>query len=103
MTRRKRQAVKEPYGLKVQGNIRIFRKDKVVEVQGKDIEFSDLWFNVSTKISDDEYENKSMKVIINKEFEMPDNNTIIKITDAWFMLSGQGEYQRITLYVNEWE
>lgn len=103
MSRKRRTKSKVNYGLQATGTIRIFRKDRVVEVQNTDVTFTDTWFNVSTKISDGEYDNVSMKIIFAKDDDKPDNNELITIKDSWFMLNGQGEYQKIALFVKDWD
>lgn len=102
MTVKKRKP-KVPYGLKVTGVIRVFAKEKTVKVQGVETQIVDTWFNVSNKIDEGKYENKSMKIFFNHQIGIPENNTEVEIIDSWFMLTGQGEYQQISLYVKEWE
>lgn len=92
------------YGLNVEGKIRVFRKDK--EVQGKNkkkYQITDVWFNVSEKQEDDSYINKSMNLFFGKDMDKPENNTNILIKDAFFILSGSGDYTRIALFVKDYE
>lgn len=91
------------YGLKVNGTIRVFSKTK--EVQGtnkKKYSITDFWFNVSEKNEDGTYFNKSMNLIFSKDADKPLNNQVIQIDEASFMITGDGDYRRISLYVKSW-
>ena len=94
----------QQYGLQLVGNVRVFRKDR--EVQNPETmakyKVSNLWFNVSQKLNDGTYDNVSMNLIFPKDQPKPDNNTIITITEAFPMISGQGQYKRIVFYVKSW-
>jgi hypothetical protein len=91
------------YGLTVMGNIRVFRKDKEIQGQNKKTyDIHDVWFNVSEKQEDGSYFNQSMNLIFKKGLELPANNTVITIVSAFPMITGNGKYKRISLYVENW-
>lgn len=92
------------YGLSVMGNIRVFRKDK--EIQGnnkKKFTVTDVWFNVSEKEENGEWFNLSMNLIFKKDLEKPENNSVINIISARPMITGNGKYRKISLYVEAWQ
>jgi len=92
------------YGLHVHGKIRVFRKDK--EIQGnnkKTFTINDVWFNVSEQNEDGSYFNKSMNLIFKKGLDLPENNSVIVIGEAFPLITGNGDYRKIALYVGSWE
>lgn len=92
------------YGLNVLGNIRVFTKSKTIKGQGKKkYNVTDVWFNVSEKQDDGSYINKSMNIIQKKGSFIPSNNTVINIVSGRLMLTGSGDYTRISLFVEQWE
>lgn len=93
------------YGLTVFGNIRVFTKTKEIQAQGskKKYTITDVWFNVSEKEEDDSYFNRSMNLIFKKGSFIPNNNTVINILSAFPMITGNGDYRKIALYVEEWK
>jgi hypothetical protein len=92
------------YGLVVMGKIRVFRKDKQVKGNNKKTyDITDVWFNVSEQEDDGTYFNKSMNMIFKKDLDKPENNRVIKVQEAFPMITGNGEYRRISLYVGAWE
>jgi hypothetical protein len=51
------------YGLTVNGNIRVFRKDKQITGKNKkSYDITDVWSNVSEKNEDETYFNRSMNL-----------------------------------------
>jgi hypothetical protein len=92
------------YGLSVMGNIRVFRKDKEIQGNGKKtFTVSDVWFNVSEKEEDGSYFNKSMNLIFKRELENPLNNQVINILSAFPIITGSGDYRKIALSVEAYE
>lgn len=92
------------YGLTITGNIRVFRKDKQIQGRNKKTyDITDVWFNVSEKNVDGSFFNKSMSLIFKKDLAKPENNQVINIISAFPMLTGDGDYHRISLYVESWE
>jgi hypothetical protein len=91
------------YGLSVMGNIRVFRKDKEITGKGrKTFTVSDVWINISEKEDNGGYYNKSMNLIFKRDAERPENNTVINIVSAFPIITGDGNYRRIALFVEEW-
>lgn len=94
----------QKYGLEVTGKIRVFRKDKTITGNNKkQYVIKDVWYNVSEKNEDGTYFNRSMNMIFKKGLELPENNTTIYIYNAFPMITGNGDYRRIALYVGAWE
>jgi hypothetical protein len=92
------------YGLQVVGKIRVFRKDKQVKGKNKKTyDITDVWFNVSEQEEDGTYFNKSMNMIFKRGLDIPENNKVIEIFEAFPMITGNGEYRKIALYVGGWE
>lgn len=92
------------YGLSIMGNVRVFRKDKEIQGNGKKtFTVTDVWFNVSEKDESGGYINQSMNLIFKKDVEKPANNTVINIISAFPILTGSGKYTRIALFVQDWE
>jgi hypothetical protein len=91
------------YGLTITGNIRVFRKDKVVEGQNKKkYDIHDVWFNVSEKDENEQWFNLSTNLIFKRGLELPENNQVINILSAFPMVTGKGNYRKIALYVEAW-
>ena len=92
------------YGLNVQGNIRVFRKDKDIEGKGKKtFTITDVWFNVSEKEESGEWFNRSMNLLFKKGLDVPENNSVISIKNSFPVITGNGDYRKIALMVTEWE
>lgn len=91
------------YGLQVVGKIRVFRKDKEIKGKGKkSFTITDVWFNVSEQEEDGSYFNKAMNLIFKRDTEKPENNSVIEIYEAYPMITGDGDYRRISIYVAAW-
>lgn len=90
-------------GLQAFGIIRVFQKTKKVKVKGKNVEITDFWTNVSRKDENGEYINKSIGVFFGKDAEKPEENGLIDVTEAWFFITGNEGYERISLFISEWE
>jgi hypothetical protein len=91
------------YGLTINGNIRVFRKDKVITGKNKkSYDITDVWFNVSEKNEDETYFNRSMNLIFKRGIELPSNNQVISILSAFPMITGNGDYRKIAFYVEAW-
>ena len=94
---------KTKYGLTVEGVVRVFRKDKEIEGKNKKkFTITDVWFNVSEREENGDYFNKPMNLIFKRDLDYPDNNTTIKIK-GFPIITGNGEYRRIAILVQEWE
>ena len=93
------------YGLKITGNVRVFCKTKKVENKEKKISYdvTDYWINVSEKMDDGTYDNKSINLFFKRGEPVPTNNTIMSIYDAWFFLTGSGKYKKVSIFVKDWD
>lgn len=92
------------YGLSVMGNIRVFRKDKVIQGANKiKYDVTDVWFNVSEKLEDGTYYNQSMNLIFKRGADKPESNQVINIISAFPMITGNGNYKKISLFVEDWQ
>ena len=89
------------YGLNVEGNVRIFRKDKEIKNGKKTFIVTDVWFNVSEKEEDGSYFNKSMNLIFKKGLDKPTNNEVITIK-GFPIITGEGNYRKIAIMVMDW-
>lgn len=94
---------KEQYGLNILGKIRVFRKDKTIQGNGKKtFAITDVWFNVSEQEEDGSYFNKSTNLLFKKGLDYPENNTVIQLTGLP-VITGTGEYRRIAYMVTDWK
>lgn len=94
---------KEQYGLNILGKIRVFRKDKTIQGNGKKtFAITDVWFNVSEQEEDGSYFNKSTNLLFKKGLDYPENNTVIQLT-GFPVITGTGEYRRIAYMVTDWK
>lgn len=94
------------YGLKITGTVRVFAKDRVIPAKKKgekNYTITDHWFNVSRKDDAGNYENKSVKLLFQKDLEVPENNCLITISDSFFVLNGSGEYAKAAILVMEYD
>jgi hypothetical protein len=92
------------YGLTIMGNIRVFRKDK--EITGKNkksYEIHDVWFNVSEKEENGNYFNRSMNLLFKRGLALPESNQVINIVSAFPVITGNGDYRKIALMVEDWQ
>lgn len=92
------------YGLTLSGTIRVFRKDK--EIKGKNrkvFTITDVWFNTSEQDENGEWFNISTNLIFSRGAELPKNNSLIEIKEAYPMISGAGDYRKLVFYVADWE
>lgn len=89
------------YGLNIEGNVRVFRKDKEIKNGKKTFIVTDVWFNVSEKEEDGTFFNKSMNLIFKKGLDKPQNNEVITLR-AFPVITGEGKYRKIALMVMDW-
>lgn len=91
------------YGLKLTGNIRVFRKDKEIKGQGKKtFTITDVWYNISEKEENGDFFNISTNLLFKKDLDKPQNNTVIEIKEAFPIITGDGKYRRIAMMVMDW-
>lgn len=92
------------YGLQVVGKIRVFRKDKDIKGNNnKTFTVTDVWFNVSEKEQNGDWFNRSMNMIFPRNSEKPENNRIINVYKSNPMITGNGDYRKISLFVEQWD
>jgi hypothetical protein len=92
------------YGLTLSGTIRVFRKDKDIDGKnGKVFTVTDVWFNTSEKDENGEWFNISTNLIFPRRSDLPENNTVIEIKEAYPMVTGSGKYRKMVFYVKGWE
>lgn len=102
--RKGKEENKIKYGLELGGFIRVFSKTKnITSKKGKSFEITEYWYNVSKKDENDKWVNKSMRVFFPKDMDRPENNSLIFVEEANLFLSGNEGYERISLYVKEWD
>lgn len=90
------------YGLTFEGNIRVFTKEKEIKGANKAVyKVTDVWFNVSEQEENGQYFNRSMNLIFKRDAEKPESNKIIHVK-GFPIITGNGEYRRIALFVQEW-
>lgn len=103
-----KQAVKKtetrPYGLSVFGLTRIFVNEvDIKKGKNKGGSFLSCSLSISRKNEEGEYTNLYMPVYFSKEIECPQETAVIDITSAFFMVSGKEGYEKISLYVKDYE
>lgn len=92
------------YGLTLAGNIRVFRKDKEIQGNGKKtFTITDVWFNTSEKEENGNYINVSTNLLFKKDMDKPENNTVINIKEAFPVVTGDGKFRRVAYMVMDWE
>ncbi len=99
----KKSKEKIKVGLQTFGVIRVFVKEKEIRVKGKKLEITEYWTNVSKQFEDESWVNKSFPIYFRKDGPKPEESKLIDISEAWFFLSGNPGYERITLYVNQYD
>lgn len=93
----------QKYGLQLTGIVRVFRKDKDIDGKnGKVFTVTDVWFNTSEKDEKGEWFNISTNLIFPRNHQLPENNSVIEILEAFPMITGQGKYRRMVFYVKGW-
>ncbi len=93
------------YGLFVIGNTRIFSREKTVQSKktGDEVTFEEFTITISRKLEDGTYTNLYLPVFFAKDAERPENNTIIKVIESRLFVSGNGKYEKISLYIEQWD
>ena len=105
---KKKQPVKEtkttPYGLKVFGITRIFANAvNITKGKNKGASFLSYSCSISKKTEDGDYINLYMPVYFSKDLVVPEETILADITEAFFMISGKEGYEKISLYVKDYE
>ena len=105
---KKKQPVKEtktiPYGLKVFGITRIFANEvEIKKGKNKGDTFLSYSCSISKKDENGEYKNLYMPIYFSKDLEAPEETILADITEAFFMISGKEGYEKISLYIKDYE
>ena len=93
---------KVQYGLNINGVVRVFSKEKQIQSNGSTFNIKDVWFNVSEKGENGEYENVSTNLVFGRNVESPVNNSIVYINEAFPVLRGKGKYRKVAYFVKNW-
>ena len=93
---------KVQYGLNINGVVRVFSKEKQIQSNGNTFNITDVWFNVSEKGENGEYENVSTNLVFGRNVESPVNNSIVYINEAFPVLRGKGKYRKVAYFVKSW-
>ena len=93
-----------PYGLSIFGLVRVFANEvEIKKGKNKGDTFLSYSISISKKDEDGEYKNLYMPVYFSKDLDAPEESGIIDITSSFFMVSGKEGYEKISLYVKEYE
>ena len=93
---------KVQYGLNINGVVRVFSKEKQIQSNGNTFNITDVWFNVSEKGENGEYENVSTNLVFARNVVPPVNNSIVYINEAFPVLRGKGKYRKVAYFVKSW-
>ena len=104
MSKRARNS-KVRYGMNVNGITRVFCKERTVKSKkdGKKYTFEEYSTSISRKEEDGNYTNLYIPVFFAKGLDKPENNSVVELQDSNLFVSGNEGYERISLYVKEWD
>ena len=104
MSKRARNS-KVSYGMNVNGITRVFCKEKTVKSKkdGKKYTFEEYSTSISRREEDGTYTNLYIPVFFAKDLDRPENNSIIELQESNLFVSGNNGYERISLYVKQWD
>ena len=96
---------KVKYGLYVVGVTRVFCNEREVKSKkdGKVYSFEDYTTSISRKEENGKYTNLYIPVFFAKDLDKPENNSVIKLQESNLFVSGNSGYERIALYVKQWD
>lgn len=105
MSKRVRKEKKTLYGMYVVGVTRIFCNERTVRSKkdGKKYTFEDYTTTVSRKDENGKYTNIYIPVYFEKGLDKPENNSLIRLQESNLFVSGNKGYERIALYVKQWD
>ena len=103
MSKRARNS-KVRYGMNVSGITRMFCREKTVKSRkGGEYTFEEYTTTISRKDENGEYTNLYIPVFFAKGLDKPENNSVIILQDSNLFVSGNAGYERISLYVKQWD
>ena len=104
MSKRARNS-KVRYGMNVNGITRVFCKEKTVKSKkdGKKYTFEEYSTSISRREEDGNYTNLYIPVFFAKGLDKPENNSVVRLEDSNLFVSGNAGYERISLYVKQWD
>ena len=104
MSKRARNS-KVRYGMNVNGITRVFCREKTVKSKkdGKKYTFEEYSTSISRREEDGNYTNLYIPVFFAKGLDKPENNSVVELQDSNLFVSGNAGYERISLYVKQWD
>ena len=104
MSKRARNS-KVRYGMNVVGVTRMFCREKTVKSKkdGKKYTFEEYSTSISRREEDCNYTNLYIPVFFAKGLDKPENNSVVELQDSNLFVSGNEGYERISLYVKQWD
>ena len=103
MSKRARNS-KVRYGMYVSGITRMFCREKTVKSRkGGEYTFEEYTTTISRKDENGEYTNLYIPVFFAKGLDKPENNSVIILQESNLFVSGNAGYERISLYVKQWD
>ncbi len=103
MSKRARKS-KVRYGMNVVGVTRMFCREKTIKSKkGGEYTIEEYTTTISRKEEDGNYTNLYIPVFFEKGLDKPENNSVVELQDSNLFVSGNSGYERISLYVKEWE
>ena len=93
------------YGMYVVGVTRVFCNERTVKSKkdGKKYTFEEYFTSVSRKEENGKYTNIYIPVFFEKGLDKPENNSVIELQESNLFVSGNAGYERISLYVKQWD
>ena len=93
------------YGLNVFGVTRIFCNQRTVisKKDSKKYTFEEYTTSVSRKDENGKYTNLYIPIYFEKGLDKPENNSLIILYESNLFVSGNKGYERIALYVKQWD
>lgn len=102
---RNSKGIRVKYGMYVIGVTRVFCNEREVKSKkdGKVYTFEEYTTTISRKEEDGNYTNLYIPVFFAKDLDKPENNSVIILQDSNLFVSGNAGYERISLYVKQWD
>ncbi len=96
---------KYQYGLSVVGVTRMWVNERTVKSRktNKDVSWTEYTTSIGRKEEDGSYTNIYIPIFFAKELEKPDNDCLIGISEGNLFVTGNKDYEKLSLYVREYE